>query len=985
MQDKNVRASVSAAKKIKEKNMLRRQRRAVIAMIAAIALLVLLALAVSYIVDIYVYNDVDGTEYYIKKVDGKYALCYKDGRVCDQNQKGYYQTDLGTQVIVDEENGTSETFATVHTSESEVQGFGQYVLMFKQLTYDAGSTKDKSKVISSIEVHNEHGQYTFCRDGNGEFVIKGKEGTPYNKETFAQLAVACGYTLSTRRLASPAKLPDGSIDYAEYGLAPEKREKTETDENGKEITVEYDYTPAWYVISTVSGESYKVIIGDMTVTGTGYYAKMDGRDTIYVIGVAGITDLVLGRVEEIVSPTIAFPMELNNYFNVKDFMIYANIDYERIYAELADKYGDYDELPEEFYEDYEKLFEIYSKKMCEFSFISMEERQGTLNAHSPYVSHLEYAGGYYINSANADVVLYNLYETEFEEVVKLAPTDDELEEYGLLDSKYVIGFLYKTKNVDGEDVYVENFIKVSEKSEDGVFYAYSSAYDMIVAVSEKSFAFLEWEEIEWYDTGYIQLSISNIDKMIIESQGFKTEFEIEDSASKYMSYLEQSGSTINVGDVQYRVAYDDDSGKYVLLRNGERVDAIYNGDYLITPTSYTKGEAEADNYLFSESKEMDANGDGTNDSVMYYFYNVGYNGKEYSLVAQLVYTDYNGNRIAEDKVVWGQSARKTDYFATNSGYMYFTGEETGIGAYLKETYEKYGRGSFGEGNIFVTSGNTYVMVDSKTGDWSIVKNHSEGIYFADRESSRLAQKAVELPTKYYESGKVKRYGETYYPLTAKRIRYNSDTDKIMAYNASKKTWENITHSDCTIGVWGEGSYYALDDGTLVAVNADSGSWGIVSVLTSPVYIADVYADGERLDYTIDNGGDEISAMSNFQELYRAMLYASLEGMAELDDTQKQEFYALDDFSTEDENNPCQLKITIIATDAKGNERNVVYRFYQYSERKSYLTVELLGEDGTSSSEKAYGSFYVLRSFADKIIEDAKRVEAGEQVVSESKY
>jgi hypothetical protein len=723
----------------------------------------------------------------------------------------------------------------------------------------------------------------------------------------------------------------------------------------------------------------------MTVTGTGYYAKMDGRDTVYILGVNGIKDLVLGRVEEIVSPTVVFPMDLNSYFNVKDFMIYANIDYERIYSELADKYGEYDELPEEFYEDYEKLFEIYSKKMCEFSFISLEERRGTLNAHTPYVSNLEYAGGYYINSANADVVLYNLYQTEFDRVVKLAPTDEELDEYGLLYSEYLIGFLYQTKNGKGEDVYVENVINVSKKSEDGVFYAYSPAYDMIVAVREKSFAFLEWEEIEWYDSGYIQLSISNIDKIIIESQGFDVEFEIEDSASKYTSYVELSQSTISVGDVQYRVAYDKDTGKHVLLRNGEKMNAIYEGDYLITPTSYTKGVAEAENYLFAESQEMDANGDGTNDSVMYYFYNVGYNGKEYALVAQLVYTDYNGNRLAEDKIVWGQSARKTEYFATNSGYLYFTGESSGVGAYLKATYADQKRGSFGEGNIFVTSGDAYVLVDSKTGEWMTVKNVAEGIYFADRENSRLAEKAVELPVTYYESGKIKRYGEIYYPITAKKIRYNSDTDKIMAYNTSKKTWENITHSDCTIGVWSEGAYYALDDGTLIAVDARGGSFGEVSVLTSPVYIADIYADGERLDYTLTNGDEEISAMSNFQDLYRAMLYASLEGMAELDSAQKQYFCALDDFSTDYEGNPCQLKITVMATDAKGNERNVVYRFYQYSERKSYLTIELLGEDGVSSSEKGYGSFYVLRSFVDKIIKDAERVTSGEQVISESKY
>ena len=91
---------------------------------------------------------------------------------------------------------------------------------------------------------------------------------------------------------------------------------------------------------------------------------------------------------------------------------------------------------------------------------------------------------------------------------------------------------------------------------------------MIVSVSESSFAFLEWDETYWFDDSFVQHSISNIDSIIIESPAFRTEFEIEDSASKYLSYVAQSGSKITVGEKEYSIVKDSESGRYVLVSGG---------------------------------------------------------------------------------------------------------------------------------------------------------------------------------------------------------------------------------------------------------------------------------------------------------------------------------------------------------------------------------------------------------------------------------
>ncbi len=992
--------SQSAIGRIKARNSLKRQRLAVFLLIGTVALLILALLVVSYLVDIYSFEDLDGTTYQIKKIDGLYALCYKSGDKCDVNSDGYYQTALGTQVQIDAETGESKIYAVVDTEGTEVVGYGQYVLMFKQLTYDASSTKDVSKVIKSIEVHNEYGGYTFLRGEGNNFYIKEHEAANVEKETFAQLAVACGYTLSMRRLDAPEKLPDGSIDYAEYGLAPEKRIKTETDAEGNEIETEYDYVPAYYVITTMIDEQYKVTLGDLAVTGGGYYARFEGRDTIYILGTSGFSDVLLQRVEDIVTPMIVYPMGSTTYFDVHHFMIYEDIDYEAIYAELMEKFGDPDaedfKVDEEaFYEEYSRLFEKYSNKACHFSYQDLTEREGSMYSYLPYVSELEYAGGYYINSNNIDKVLYELYDTDFTSVEKLAPTDEDFEKYGLDNAAYAISYYFKTTDENGETVYIGNYVEVSEKNENGIFYAYSSMYDMIVGVSESSFDFLEWEELAWYDQSYIQLDISHVEEIWIESSEYSVHFEIDDSASKYMTYIAQSGSSFTEGDKTYSIAKDSETGLYTLQCGGKAVSAVYTGDYLVAPLPYVKGTAESDQYLFVETQNVDLDGDGETggsaDGILYYFYNVVQNEKgEYALAAYVTIADMQGNKLRETSM-YGEIAFSTDYFLTNSHYLYLTTKDSYVGSELDRIYGSANRGKWCKGDFYITSSGQYLLVNKETGEWSKVSDLSGAVYFADSETSSFVKRAVEIPGKYDASGKPTRHPETYYPTTEERLQYNEETGKIEVYSTKNKTWKNASYSDCTIGIWNSGAYYLTANNNIVVINQKTGDWGFATMTENENYVAEIKADGIVLDYVIQvtnhvNRVENASATDNFKQFYKGLLYASLEGMAELSEEEKAALRAQDNFTSDASDNPCQLKITVLGCDQQGNRRDVVYRFYQYTERKSYLTIELLTEspDGSVSTQ-AYGNFYVLRTFADKIIEDAYKVSHEQEVTAITKY
>lgn len=544
-----------------KKNSLQTQKRAV-AILIVLAIVLATALGVvSFIVDIYEYEDLDGTEYTIKKSKGAYGL-YKNGVVCDVNKDGYYLTDLGTQLEIDPKTGEYEIYAVVDTEGTEVVGVQQRVLMFKQLTYDQSSTKDMSRVIKSFEIHNQKGEFTLVRGDSNRFEVKDHPTAILIDELFAQLSNGCGYTISMQRLENPVRLPDGSIDYSEYGLTPEVR--VELDEEGKEVLdkdgnpVTYNYVPTWYTVTTMTEESYTVTLGDATVSGAGYYARYGDRDTIYILSSINLDAAVLQPVEALIAPMMVYPMSLNTYFQVSNFTYRTDIDHDGIYRDMIleltgididtltpDENGEYpadireqleaatkqlSELDDEaFAKLYDRHYENRSRLVTAFSFIDMDLRTDTLYSSLPYQMSSDYMAGYLPNSDNIGAVLQSLYSMTYDGVAVLAPTDEELDEYGLSNPAHEFSFVYK----DAQGQEWNNRFSVSEKTEDGMYYGYSAIYDMIVRIPESQATYLEWEEIDWYEREYFMFNIAHVQEIKLEGAGIKAPiiFTLDNSKS----------------------------------------------------------------------------------------------------------------------------------------------------------------------------------------------------------------------------------------------------------------------------------------------------------------------------------------------------------------------------------------------------------------------------------------------------------------------
>ena len=545
-----------------KKSSLLTQTRAIIALVVAAVVLVGRLVLTNYIVQIYRYEDADGTVYTIRKKGGSYGLYRKDGSPCDTNDEGYYLTSFGTQLEVDAKSGEYEVYAVVDVEGTEVLGNARRVLAFKQLTYDKSSTTDYSRVIRSIEVHNQQGVLDLYRpDGvdTNRFVIRGHEGTAISDELFAQLSSGCGYTISMQRLENPVRLADGSIKYAEYGLAKETRVKTDKDgkpvldENGKEVT--YEYTPTWYTVRTLQPDartgvdSYTMTLGDATISGAGYYARYEGRDTVYILSATNL-EVALQPIESLVMGRIVYPMTLNTYFNVRDFVLRTDIHYDRILLHMAAELaGILDEIDlnkvdlndlstltdaqraalrealdridkldeKQFTEMYDRGLELYSRKVTAFSYVDMEQRENSLYSSYPYRMATAYMAGYRPNADNISKMLQNLYSMSFDAVKVLGPTAEQLQEYGLSEPAFDISFVY----TDADGVEHGNHVTFSAKTAEGKYYAFADDYDMIVEIDESMVPFLSWKDIDWYDRDYFQYNIAHIKEIRLDGTAIR--------------------------------------------------------------------------------------------------------------------------------------------------------------------------------------------------------------------------------------------------------------------------------------------------------------------------------------------------------------------------------------------------------------------------------------------------------------------------------
>jgi len=348
-------------------------------------------------------------------------------------------------VVVPIVNYVEETAGPdIELLEGEVLGTNDRILMFEQM--------ERSE-IQEIEVHNEYGEFGFYWDEEDEsFYVTGYPEAPYDKEKISSLFVSSGYTLSMKRVTTECE------DWSEYGLAPADN-------------------PAWYTIHGREGEEHTVYIGDPIPTGAGYYVRYKDRNAVYILD-SPLGTTLLQPLENMITPTLALPMNTNDYFTIENFTIMQGEDINIMITYLDEE---------------EKAAEA-----------SMSAYKMLAPAH------------YTVNDSNYSIALEVL--TAFQGTSTLAydPTEEEMEKYGLLDPEFVLYYEYQG---------IEQYIMFS-KSENGGYYAYSILFNLITELDAATMEWLEWDLIHWVDAPIFMMNINDVETITVESDTATRTFDL---------------------------------------------------------------------------------------------------------------------------------------------------------------------------------------------------------------------------------------------------------------------------------------------------------------------------------------------------------------------------------------------------------------------------------------------------------------------------
>lgn len=333
------------------------------------------------------------------------------------------------------------------TKDGEALTYSDYFLLFPQV---------ERANIQSIEVHNDYGEFKFVRNGESEsaFVIEGFENLAFDEELFSQLVVSAGYAMA------PMKITEDPTEQQleDYGFI-----------NSDDVS--------YYILTTTSGEVHKVYIGEKIISGGGYYAMYEGRNTIYLLS-SSIEESLLVPIESLVSPLITAGIETTEYYLVNNFTI--------------KHYG----------EDFLSCRNLSSDELSDM--------ETTAIAKSITVYPTEYN-----LSINYDTTLQELVYYSGESVVALGLSDEHMEEYGLKDAPYEISYTFGDMKI---------YLTASELTDDGYYYVASSLFQIIAKVPGDDFAFLRWNLLKWIDPNVFSRNITFVSSIEVEGGEFRENF-----------------------------------------------------------------------------------------------------------------------------------------------------------------------------------------------------------------------------------------------------------------------------------------------------------------------------------------------------------------------------------------------------------------------------------------------------------------------------
>lgn len=424
-------------------------------------------------------------------------------------------------------NETVDSYAETY-HEDEVAVSKSAVLIYDHVVRYSSSNEGKDDYIQRIQVHNAHGDFVvYYNMQDSSYYFEGLEGATYDEDLFSQLIVSTGYALISDRFM-PA---DDRPPLSEYGLDPAD-------------------DPAYYILTTGHGKTFKLYIGKPSLTEDYYYCMLEGRDIVYILG-QSISTTLLADVKTMISPVLTYPISDNSYLTeipavyiVKDGAIFVQIQYQddAVNTDINEALG--------------VTVPYVMVKPVEYD-VSTTRMQTVLSG--------------IVNMTGTELVAYNIYDTVLlydENGAPLLDEDGEQEYEYVIKEEYADAFDLKAPAYDVYYKYGEVYNAVTfshkQKAADGSEYYYvaSLMFGMIAKVDASTLGFLEWDVVDFLDKPIFSMQIDKVDSM-----------EVKTSDNDYTFRLTGIGDELVVIEQTYNPGqrFDEDTD-----RNGDGISELRN-------------------------------------------------------------------------------------------------------------------------------------------------------------------------------------------------------------------------------------------------------------------------------------------------------------------------------------------------------------------------------------------------------------------------
>jgi len=473
-----------------------------------------------------------------------------------------------------EDEGGGANTTPIVVMPGEVAGSTNGIYVFEQiLSADVLSVKFHNAANSSFG--KEYVDWEIYKAEDENFYFKNFEYAPYDQTSLIYLLNSVGNIYINQR----NRIETECDDLSKYGL----------DYENKDIP--------HYTITSLSGKSHTIYIGDKLTSGSGYYiscadsytdeatGEVKTRRQVYITSSAAT--YALGSILDVMNPLLTFPLDTSKdeetgqqKYPLTQFFLY---DKTLEIPGAADKEeGEDDEI------DYAaagyKIFIQRRQNVTNNAFIQFDN-------YSVYET--VYPSGYYASSY-FDSLITLFTEFKGSSVVALASpmkddegkeyygfTDEVLERYGLYDYRYAMGYVSDN---------IVSVVTFSELQEGGFYYAYSRVFNTIVMVDAATVDFLEWQQKMYISDSLISINIDSVGEVRIESEKVKETFILEGLLQKLVVTEKSSGKLTNVK--QFRELFK--SLLQLSLREEvseeEKATALANGEYLKITVKTRKNE-----------------------------------------------------------------------------------------------------------------------------------------------------------------------------------------------------------------------------------------------------------------------------------------------------------------------------------------------------------------------------------------------------------